>query len=451
MKKLTLWSHLETKKTLQEAQEEFLASFSTIDAWQYPIWYIGYSGGKDSTALVTYLAHAIETKRLPRPEKVVVQYADTGMEIPPLQQSAHAIMETLRNRYSFETQIIRPDLDACWFVYMLGRGVPLPSNAFRYCTRNLKADPMKKNILMIKQEGEKPLLITGIREGESPARDDVITATCNRDNGECGQGYLHVKTSKDTGTDSHAPILGWRVCHVWDWLMWDAPEYGFDTAEIAMIYGQDVTEGEEPLSARTGCMNCPLVTDPKSEHPHPDKMLERVLTIPKYQYLTPLTKLLDIYVTLNQDNHRLRRTIINKKTGESRYPKGPLTLDARRYGLAAVKAVQNEVNRAARVCNMPEIRTPYRFLCNGINGKMLKLGLDWLPVFLLCTFTQHSRWCRDRLINDEEESRILELIAANTWPNGWTGGELQANEFTVPQEEPDTYQLELAYGEVNAC
>jgi len=233
--------------------------------------------------------------------------------------------------------------------------------------------------------------------------------------------------------------------------MWDAPEYGFDTAEIAMIYGQDVTEGEEPLSARTGCMNCPLVTDPKSEHPHPDKMLERVLTIPKYQYLTPLTKLLDIYVTLNQDNHRLRRTIINKKTGESRYPKGPLTLDARRYGLAAVKAVQNEVNRAARVCNMPEIRTPYRFLCNGINGKMLKLGLDWLPVFLLCTFTQHSRWCRDRLINDEEESRILELIAANTWPNGWTGGELQANEFTVPQEEPDTYQLELAYGEVNAC
>src|SRR6266487_1190764 len=24
---------------------------------------------------------------------------------------------------------------------------------------------------------------------------------------------------------------------------------------------------------------------------------------------------------------------------------------------------------------------------------MLKLGLDWLPVFLLCTFTQHSRWC----------------------------------------------------------
>jgi hypothetical protein len=37
--------------------------------------------------------------------------------------------------------------------------------------------------------------------------------------------------------------------------------------------------------------------------------------------------------------------------------------------------------------------TPSRVLCNGRNGKMLKLGMNWLPVFLLCTVTQNSGWC----------------------------------------------------------
>lgn len=404
MKPLSLWRGLEVRKTLEEAQEEFLNSFFAIDAWQYPVWYVGYSGGKDSSALVTYLAHAIETGRLPRPEKIVVQYADTGMEVPPLQWSALSIMQTLRERYGFETRIIHPELDGRWFVNMLGRGVPLPSNGMRWCTRQLKADPMKLNVLSIKQEAGKPLLITGVREGESAIRDGVITATCSKDGGECGQGYMHVKTSKDTGTDSHAPILGWRVCHVWDWLMWDAPSYGFDTADIAAIYGQDVSDGEEPLSARTGCINCPLVTNPKGDRPHPDKMLERVLEIPKYRYLAPLTRLLDIYIALNQDSNRLRRTVIRKKTGEVRYPKGPFSLSARRWGLAQVKAIQEEVNASARACAMPEIS----------------------------------------LISVEEEARILELIALNTWPNGWTGEELLSSEFQLPEEETEFVQLELA-------
>jgi DNA sulfur modification protein DndC len=401
--KPSLWSGIETKKTLTEAQEEFLNSFYAIEAWNYPVWYVGYSGGKDSTALVTYLAHAMETGRLPRPEKVVVQYADTGMEVPPLQWSALSIMQTLRERYGFETRILRPELAERWFVYMLGRGVALPSNGMRWCTRQLKADPMKQNVLAIKQEAGKPLLITGVREGESAVRDGVITATCSKDGGECGQGYMHVKTSKDTGTDSHAPILGWRVCHVWDWLMWDAPSYGFDTADIAAIYGQDVSDGEEPLSSRTGCINCPLVTDPKGEHPRPDKMLERVIAIPKYSYLAPLTRLLDVYVELNQDSNRLRRVVLRKKTGEAHYPKGPFSLEARRWGLIQVKAIQDEVNVNARRVDMPEVS----------------------------------------LINAEEEQRILELIEANTWPNGWKGTELLASNFSVPEETPKFSQLPL--------
>ncbi len=74
MKKLRLWQDQETRKTLDEAIEETISNFYKIDAWQYDIWDIGYSGGKDSSAVVTLLAHLIASGRMERPKRVIVQY-----------------------------------------------------------------------------------------------------------------------------------------------------------------------------------------------------------------------------------------------------------------------------------------------------------------------------------------------------------------------------------------
>ena len=52
MKALRLWQDQGSRKTL-EAREETVTAFHKIDAWQYAIWDIGESGGKESTALVT--------------------------------------------------------------------------------------------------------------------------------------------------------------------------------------------------------------------------------------------------------------------------------------------------------------------------------------------------------------------------------------------------------------
>ncbi len=425
MKSLSLWQAQEVRKTLEEAIEETLAAFYKMEAWRYDTWDLAYSGGKDSTTLVTLLAYLFDLQLLPRPKKVIVQYADTGMEIPPLQQSALAILHRLE-AFGFETQVVRPPLDNRWFVYMLGRGVPLPSNSFRYCTRNLKGDAMEQ--AMSEGLGNKPLVITGVREGESAARDDSITALCSKESGECGQGYLYIR-SKKSGKGTLAPILRWRVCHVFDWLLLFAPrpelafdlfknllprpmrvltQGGFDTTAIAEIYGdQDTDDGQaEGLAARTGCIQCPLVTDPKSDRPRQDKMLQRVIHLPKYRYLKPLERLLQVYTGLNSDDRRLRRVVI-RKDGTRAYPKGPLTMEARLWGLEQIKAIQQEVNAAARACAMPEIS----------------------------------------LISAEEEARIRELIEANTWPAGWSGTEPVASSFHLPTEKPAVIQLSLE-GEV---
>ena len=391
----------ETRRTLDEAIEETINAFYEISAFDYDIWVIGYSGGKDSTAVVTLLSYLIASGRLPRPKRVIVQYADTGMELLPLHDSALQILKQLET-YGFETEIVRPALDNRFFTYMLGRGVPPPNNGrLRWCQRLLKAQPMAEAIGM---EDGKKLLITGVREGESAARDGRIIAACNKDSGECGQGYLHVKTASDVHADPFAPILAWRVCHVFDWLTLYAPsrEYGaWDTSTIAEIYGYNSENGQdEPLSARTGCMECRLVQE--------DHMMERVLAIPKYAYLAPVRQLRPLYEELVQDHRRLQKDGTQRLKGgglpKNLYRKGPLTMDARRYGLARVKEIQAEVNVLARAQGVPEIS----------------------------------------LISPEEEQRILELIAANTWPQGWTGTEPLASEFEEPR---DVVQLSLDCGQ----
>lgn len=69
--------------------------------------------------------------------------------------------------------------------------------------------------------GEKFLMLTGVRTGESVARDQRIEASCGKNGAECGQGWFQEATP-DAVADTLAPILHWRVCHVWDWLMFQA-------------------------------------------------------------------------------------------------------------------------------------------------------------------------------------------------------------------------------------
>ncbi|WP_228040968.1 hypothetical protein [Nodosilinea sp. LEGE 07088] len=89
--------------------------------------------------------------------------------------------------------------------------------------------------------------------------------------GECGQGWFQQTTSTAVA-DTLAPLLHWRICHVWDWLVQADVELGYPTFDIAEVYGHDPQDdlGEtESINARTGCIGCPLVQE--------DAALERVL------------------------------------------------------------------------------------------------------------------------------------------------------------------------------
>ena len=142
-------------------------------------------------------------------------------------------------------------MDDRFFVYMFGRGVPPPSNTFRWCTAQLKIEPMVAALKSLRDEyGQKFLMLTGVRVGESAARDARIALSCGKNNSECGQGWFQEATPEAVA-DTLAPLLHWRLCHVWDWLtgMHDLAPHGFSTGLIAAVYGQD--ENLE-THARTG-------------------------------------------------------------------------------------------------------------------------------------------------------------------------------------------------------
>ncbi|MCG5072226.1 phosphoadenosine phosphosulfate reductase family protein [Paraburkholderia tagetis] len=347
-------------------------------------WGVAWSGGKDSTATLTIICWLLDTGKLARPKTLTVFYADTRQELTPLAISAEQIMDELRER-GIAVEVVRAPLDKRFMVYILGRGVPPPNNnTLRWCTRQIKIDPMEEALRKrIEGLGGNILMITGVRQGESAIRDRRIEMSCGKDGAECGQGWYQQVLPNARGLRGRiatlAPLLHWRVCHVWEWLRHWAPEEEFgdwSTAAIADAYGGD--EAEE-LNARTGCIGCALAQE--------ETALETVLRNPQWSYLAPLRGIKPLWRELREPQHRLRKAGLERlKDGSiAKNPQrlGPLVFEARLMGLDRILSIQDECNRVARATGRPLIN----------------------------------------LIDAEEEARIRELIDAETWPQGWEGDE----------------------------
>lgn len=351
------------RMSLDDSIQLSLTSLASYGS-NYRHWAIAYSGGKDSTATVTFIAWAIKNGLVPAPESLTVLYADTRMELPPLQHGALKLLEAIRNA-GYNAQVVLPAIEERFYVYMFGRGVPPPKNRFRWCTPQLKVEPMQKALAKVRsQAGEKLLMLTGVRLGESAARDARIALSCSRDSGECGQGWF--QTATDTAVaDTLAPLLHWRLCHVYDWLYFEQPRHGFDINGIAAIYGDD--------DVRTGCVGCNLV-----DH---DTAIERIIRNPYWAHLAPLLELKPLYRELIKPKWRKRKAEPELRK-DGRFSKngqrmGPLTMAGRKYGLDTVLDIQR------------------------------RAGVD--------------------LINPDEERIIREMWAANIWPNKWSDQDISAD------------------------
>lgn len=364
-----------SRLTLQDAIDYTIMSIG-VYAENHDHWAVAFSGGKDSSATLAIVTYLVEAGLVKKPKSLTVLYADTGLELPPLHNTAMDILSVIKSR-GYRVMIVRPKLDMRFFVYMFGRGVPPPSATFRWCTGALKITPMMDALKQLRGEiGEKFLSMIGVRIGESAARDQRIAIACGKD-AECGHGYYQEATPAAVA-DVMAPIIHWRACHVWDLLQGFGPDHGLPTVPIAKIYGQG-TEWEEENS-RTGCVECNVASR--------DIALQRVIHQPEWEYLKSLQRLKPLYAELRKPYRRLRKTEgernANGKLTSNLHRLGPMTMDTRLWGLDQVLEIQRDVNNQAILQHRPTIE----------------------------------------LIDGAEEARIRELIELNTWPQKWDGLEL---------------------------
>lgn len=391
-----------------------------------------FSGGKDSTATLTFFLWAVLTGRVPRPKSIRVILADTRLELPPLLRAALRLLEEAQEKgeehgVEVTTHVAMAPLDERILVYMLGKGPPPATNmTMRWCTRLAKGKPAETLLRELQGEDLRDVLIlTGMRIGESAVRDAKIATVCSKDGGECGAG-LYQRTDTRRNRAVLAPLVHWRACHIWEWNFRWAPAHEFgewSTRLVAHVYGVDTPDEKDDLegldlTARTGCMSCFCVEE--------DRATARVVKLADWSHLAPVLELKRLWRRLRQHDVRLRQPAGERRADGELVKKqhriGPITVAARYEALEKVLDVQRRVNDAAA----RENRLPWG-------------ALD--------------------ILNAEEESRIRELLAANdgrgTWPDGWTGREPLATDpfeeggqlnFLVEDEDLDSPSLTPSEG-----
>src|SRR5271157_1513751 len=215
-----------------------------------------------SNALVTAVQSNDESAMLdilgPDGEQIV--YCDTGVEIPMASALARKALKGLvREARAFDlpvcARILSPPVDERFFVKVIGRGYPPPTDKFRWCTDRLRIDPVSR--FLESEELDSATVVLGVRESESSTRH--LTLTENRTHDRFWK--------KQRGTRNRRlfmPIVNYSISDVWLVnLLVDRPRT-LRAKEVANLYADASAEcptlrdikGAPCGKARFGCWTC---------------------------------------------------------------------------------------------------------------------------------------------------------------------------------------------------
>ena len=238
-------------------------------------WVVGYSGGKDSTAVVQLLFNALtELDRSQLKKKVFIISSDTLVETPLIINSITRTLgriqdEALKRDLPIETHKVRPEIDKTFWASLIGKGYPPPRQKFRWCTDRLKIDPANRFILdKVSKYGE-VVMVLGVRESESSTRAGVLKS-------HTVEGKVLMRHSTLSNAFVFAPIREFTTDDVWEYLLDNTSPWGDNNGDLLRLY-QD-SNSECPLvvdkdikesagscgNSRFGCWTCTVVKEDKA-------------------------------------------------------------------------------------------------------------------------------------------------------------------------------------------
>ena len=128
-------------------------------------WIIAFSGGKDSSAALKIFL-ASYRRAATQLSKVTLIYCDTGVEDPVLDKYAKGLLDAIAKEFlqiglPFKTKLLKAPIQDRFFVRIIGRGYPPPTNSFRWCTTGLRIKPVSEFIA--RQDPQNTVVVLGHR------------------------------------------------------------------------------------------------------------------------------------------------------------------------------------------------------------------------------------------------------------------------------------------------
>ncbi|WP_151173918.1 DNA phosphorothioation system sulfurtransferase DndC [Pseudoalteromonas ruthenica] len=308
---------IEEEKFSGRQLSEFVADTQRVYMADKRPWVIGYSGGKDSSAVMTLVYFALlGLKPEDRHKPVFVVASDTLVETPMVVDHVNKSLKLIeegakREGLPITSHKVVPKSNNTFWANLLGKGYPAPTRNFRWCTERMKIDPVSTFIKERVSEYDEVIVVLGSRSQESASRAQVIKKH------KIDGSDLAVHTTL-ANAFIYTPIDTWSVDDVWKilrlchlqtqegpygtrnkWfdkydLEWEAP-WGGKNLTLWNLYKDSSGQGECPLvidettpscgNSRFGCWTCTVVTK--------DRAMESLIQNGE-QWMEPLLKFRNI-------------------------------------------------------------------------------------------------------------------------------------------------------------
>jgi DNA sulfur modification protein DndC len=271
-------------------------------------WVVGYSGGKDSSAVLQLIWNAIAQLPLEKRTKIIhVITTDTLVENPIVSTWVKNSLKRIKiaaqeQQIPIKPHLLTPEVEQTFWVGLIGKGYPSPRGKFRWCTGRLKIDPSNRFIRDVVRNCNETIVVLGIRKTESVRR-------------KIGMEKLEIKRVRDRLSPNanlpnslvYSPIEDWRTDEVWLYLMqWENP-WGHSNKDLFTMYRGATADNECPLvvdtstpscgNSRFGCWVCTMVDQDKS-------LSAMIQNDEEKEWLQPL---LEIRQEIDPENDRTKR------------------------------------------------------------------------------------------------------------------------------------------------
>ncbi|MEG3765294.1 DNA phosphorothioation system sulfurtransferase DndC [Alteromonas sp. 14N.309.X.WAT.G.H12] len=430
--------------------KDYVANVQRVYLQDTRPWVIGYSGGKDSSAVMVlvYLA-LLGLKPEERHKHVFVVASDTLVETPIVVNHVNRSLEAIqrgaaRDKLPITSHKVVPKTNETFWSNLLGKGYPAPTRNFRWCTERMKIDPVSTFITDKVNQYDEVIVVLGSRSQESASRAQVIAK-------HKIDGSDLAKHTTLSNAFIYTPIDMWAVDDVWKilrfchleqqetpygmknkWydkydLEWETP-WGGKNLVLWNLYKDSSGQGECPMvidettpscgNSRFGCWTCTVVTKDRAMESLVQNGETWMLPLLKYRNILSRStspKLKKKYRShIRRDGRLAFKTL--REDGEKiltdDYTTGPYKLKYRKVALRLLLNIQKQLadsGRDVELITVPELHAVRHEWLNDPNEP------DWdddLPIIFNEVFGYDLDWSVDDTNQfSREDAALITKIA----------------------------------------